>query len=117
MNANLNSRYANIHVVKDVDVLIPFKTLGNSDALAYTRSPGLLILLSPVMTFSFLLLAYFNVSNASKSLHGTTNSLIENMIIGVSEGFEKSLEINGVGYKFNVQGNKLNITAGFSHPV
>ena len=39
----------------------PFKTLGNSDALAYTRSPGLLILLSPVMTFSFLLLAYFNV--------------------------------------------------------
>ncbi len=58
-----------------------------------------------------------NESNASKSLHGTTNSLIENMIIGVSEGFEKSLEINGVGYKFNVQGNKLNITAGFSHPV
>lgn len=58
-----------------------------------------------------------NESNNSKSLHGTTNSLIENMIIGVSKGFEKSLEINGVGYRFNVQGNKLNITAGFSHPV
>ena len=36
---------------------------------------------------------------------------------GVSKGFEKGLEINGVGYKFNVSGNKLNITAGFSHPV
>ncbi len=58
-----------------------------------------------------------NETNASKSLHGTTNSLIENMMIGVSEGFEKGLEINGVGYRFNVNGNKVNITAGFSHPV
>ena len=39
------------------------------------------------------------------------------MLEGVSKGFEKGLEINGVGYKFNVSGNKLNITAGFSHPV
>ncbi len=58
-----------------------------------------------------------NETNAAKSLHGTTNSLIENMLEGVSKGFEKGLEINGVGYKFNVSGNKLNITAGFSHPV
>lgn len=58
-----------------------------------------------------------NETKQAKSLHGTTNSLIENMIIGVSEGYSKSLEINGVGYRFNVQGNKLNITAGFSHPV
>ena len=53
----------------------------------------------------------------AKSLHGTTNSIISNMLIGVSEGYQKGLEINGVGYRFNVQGNKLNITAGFSHPV
>jgi len=39
------------------------------------------------------------------------------MLIGVSEGYKKGLEINGVGYRFNVQGNKINITAGFSHPV
>ena len=58
-----------------------------------------------------------NETNTAKSLHGTTNSLIENMLIGVSEGYKKGLEINGVGYRFNVQGNKLNITAGFSHPV
>ena len=52
-----------------------------------------------------------------KSLHGTTNALIKNMIIGVSEGFKRELEIVGVGYRFNVQGNKINVNAGFSHPV
>ena len=58
-----------------------------------------------------------NETKQAKSLHGTTNSIIENMLIGVSEGYKKGLEINGVGYRFNVQGNKINITAGFSHPV
>lgn len=58
-----------------------------------------------------------NETKNAKSLHGTTNSLIENMLIGTSAGFEKALEINGVGYRFNVNGNKLTITAGFSHPV
>jgi large subunit ribosomal protein L6 len=52
-----------------------------------------------------------------KSLHGTTNALIKNMIIGVSEGYKKELEIVGVGYRFNVQGQKINVSAGFSHPV
>lgn len=52
-----------------------------------------------------------------KQLHGTTNSLIKSMIIGVTEGYEKGLEIIGVGYRFNVTGNKININAGFSHPV
>lgn len=58
-----------------------------------------------------------NETKTAKSLHGTTNSLIENMLEGVSTGFEKGLEINGVGYRFNVSGNKLTVTAGFSHPV
>jgi large subunit ribosomal protein L6 len=48
---------------------------------------------------------------------GTMNSLISNMIIGVSEGFSKGLEAVGVGYRFQVSGNKINISAGFSHPV
>ena len=52
-----------------------------------------------------------------KSLHGTTNALISNMITGVSAGYKKELEIVGVGYRFNVQGNKVNVNAGFSHPV
>lgn len=51
------------------------------------------------------------------AMHGTTNANIRNMIIGVTDGYKKALEIVGVGYKFNVQGNKLTINAGYSHPV
>jgi len=53
----------------------------------------------------------------AKAMHGTMNALIHNMIIGVTKGYEKGLEIIGVGYRFNVQGNKLTISAGYSHPV
>lgn len=52
-----------------------------------------------------------------KANHGTMNALITNMIKGVTEGFQKVLEIVGVGYRFNVQGKKLVINAGYSHPV
>ncbi len=53
----------------------------------------------------------------AKAMHGTMNSIINNMIIGVTKGYEKGLEIVGVGYRFNVQGSKLTINAGYSHPV
>ena len=53
----------------------------------------------------------------AKAMHGTMNALINNMIIGVTKGYEKGLEIIGVGYRFNVQGKKLVISAGYSHPV
>ncbi len=56
-------------------------------------------------------------NEAAKALHGTMNSLISNMIVGVTKGYEKALEIIGVGYRFNVQGKKLVINAGYSHPV
>lgn len=56
-------------------------------------------------------------TKVSKQLHGTTNSVINNMMIGVSEGYKRELEINGVGYRFQVSGNKLSIYAGYSHPV
>ena len=52
-----------------------------------------------------------------KSLHGLTRSLIANMITGVSEGYEKKLEINGVGYRAQKQGKKLILSLGYSHPV
>lgn len=52
-----------------------------------------------------------------RSLHGTTRSNIANMVEGVSKGFEKSLEIIGVGYRVQKQGNKVVINAGYSHPV
>ena len=58
-----------------------------------------------------------NDNKATKQLHGTTNSLINNMIIGVTEGYSKGLEAVGVGYRFNVNGKKVAISAGFSHPM
>lgn len=58
-----------------------------------------------------------NDTKVSKQLHGTTNALVKNMIVGVTEGYTKGLEAVGVGYRFQVQGNKINISAGFSHPV
>jgi len=54
---------------------------------------------------------------SAKANHGTMNSLITNMIKGVTEGYNKGLEIVGVGYNFKVSGNKLTIKAGYSHPV
>lgn len=53
----------------------------------------------------------------SKALHGTVNALVANMLEGVSAGYEKGLEIVGVGYRFNVQGKQLVVNAGYSHPV
>ena len=52
-----------------------------------------------------------------KSLHGLTRTLIHNMVIGVTEGYEKKLEINGVGYRAAKQGKKLVLNLGYSHPV
>lgn len=54
---------------------------------------------------------------AHRELHGTTRSLIGNMVEGVSKGFEKSLEIQGVGYRAQKQGDKVIVNAGYSHPV
>ena len=52
-----------------------------------------------------------------RALHGLTRTLINNMVIGVTAGYVKKLEINGVGYRVAMQGKSLNITLGYSHPV
>ena len=52
-----------------------------------------------------------------KSLHGLTRTLINNMVVGVTEGYEKVLEVNGVGYRAAKSGNKLTLNLGYSHPV
>lgn len=52
-----------------------------------------------------------------KSLHGLTRTLIHNMVVGVTDGYEKKLEVNGVGYRAQKQGNKLVLALGYSHPV
>lgn len=56
-------------------------------------------------------------SKEHKSLHGLTRALIANMVTGVNSGFEKALEINGVGYRAEKKGNKLVMNLGYSHPV
>ena len=56
-------------------------------------------------------------SEKDGNLHGLTRTLINNMVIGVTQGFEKALEINGIGYKAQKQGNILILTLGYSHPV
>ena len=52
-----------------------------------------------------------------KSLHGLTRTLIHNMVVGVTEGYKKELEVNGVGYRAQKQGKKLVLSLGYSHPV
>ena len=52
-----------------------------------------------------------------KSLHGLTRTLINNMVVGVTQGYEKVLEVNGVGYRAAKSGNKLTLNLGYSHPV
>ncbi|MBO8169403.1 MAG: 50S ribosomal protein L6 [Thermoanaerobacteraceae bacterium] len=52
-----------------------------------------------------------------RALHGLTRALLNNMVVGVTKGFEKALELNGVGYRANMQGKKLVLNVGYSHPV
>ncbi len=58
-----------------------------------------------------------NDAKETRALHGLTRTLINNMIVGVTEGYKKVLEINGVGFKAQKQGKKLTLSLGFSHPV
>ncbi|MDE6660796.1 MAG: 50S ribosomal protein L6 [Anaeroplasmataceae bacterium] len=58
-----------------------------------------------------------NDTKTMKMMHGTTRALLHNMVVGVSDGFKKVLEISGVGYRAQLQGNKVVVSAGYSHPV
>ena len=57
------------------------------------------------------------IKGSVKALHGLSRALVNNMVQGVSQGFTKNLEIEGVGFKAAVQGSKLNLSLGFSHPI
>ena len=56
-------------------------------------------------------------SKFSTAVAGTTRALLANMVVGVTDGFERKLELSGIGYRAQAQGGKLNLTLGFSHPV
>ncbi|AVM41959.1 50S ribosomal protein L6 [Fastidiosipila sanguinis] len=58
-----------------------------------------------------------NDENTSKALHGLYRSLIHNMVVGLTEGYKKTLDINGIGFRANLSGKKLELQIGYSHPV
>lgn len=58
-----------------------------------------------------------NDEKHTKQLHGTTRALLHNMVVGVSEGFQKELELVGIGFRAAAKGNKLTLNVGYSHPV
>ncbi len=74
-------------------------------------------LVSVVVEDGVVLTKQIKPSKYANVMQGTTNSLISNMITGVSKGYDKGLEAVGVGYRFQVSGNKITINAGYSHPV
>ena len=87
---------------------------GAKGALSFDVHPGVTVNQEEgALTFAV------NESNGTgnTALAGTTRAMINNMVTGVSQGFEKKLELVGVGYRAQVQGNKLNLSLGFSHPV
>ena len=77
--------------------------------------------LEPSMTIrqegAELLVSRPNDEKENRALHGLTRALLHNMVVGVTEGYKKSLEINGVDYRAAKEGNKLILTIGYSHPV
>lgn len=86
---------------------------GPKGELTYTKSP----VIEVKEVEGKLTTSRPNDSKVNKQLHGTTNALINNMLTGVTDGFKKELECLGVGYRFQVSGNKITINAGYSNPV
>ena len=72
---------------------------------------------NPKLDGQKIVLTRIDESKESKSLHGLYKVLLQNAVTGVSAGFTKSLEMHGVGYRANVQGKKLELALGFSHPI
>lgn len=82
-----------------------------------TLSRSIMSLVNLSITDTKLEVTRSNDDTASRSAHGLTRTLINNMVIGVTKGFQRDLEINGVGYRAEVKGKELVLSLGYSHPV
>lgn len=105
-----------INLPKDVDVRINGNEIalkGPKGELRWHFSPDLKVAVED----RNLVIDRESNTKQLKTLHGTTRSIIANMVVGVSEGYEKVLEITGIGYRVQVQGKKLVLTLGYSHPI
>lgn len=112
------SRIANypVSIPAGVEINIGSGTInvkGAKGALAHTISNAVQV----TQEDSLLKFAALEGKPNSNALAGTTRALVNNMVTGVSEGFEKKLQLVGVGYRAQAQGKVLNLTLGFSHPV
>ncbi|ENY68851.1 50S ribosomal protein L6 [Metamycoplasma auris 15026] len=86
---------------------------GQLGQLEYTFSP----LITVIIENNEIKTLRANEDKTTKQLHGTTNAIISNMLIGVSSGYKKEIEIKGVGYKATLKGNEIEVIAGYSHNV
>jgi large subunit ribosomal protein L6 len=105
-----------VPVPKGVDVTLDgslIKVKGPKGALEWKCHP----LVSVTREGDELLFAPAKVDRQATALAGTTRALVANMVHGVSTGYERKLELQGVGYRAQVQGSSVNLTLGFSHPV
>ncbi|KKB27060.1 LSU ribosomal protein L6p (L9e) [Mycoplasmopsis meleagridis] len=114
--SRVGNRILNIPANVSVDLTKETNTLtvkGNLGQLVQTFSKLITIKIENNQIFTIRA----NEEKHTKQLHGTTNALISNMLIGTSKGFKKELVIKGVGYKATLKGNILEIAAGYSHLV
>ena len=109
-----------IIIPKEVEVEVANNQVlvkGPKGKLSFSYHYDVQVLLSDNDGEKILTVERRNSSKQARALWGTTRALIQNMIQGVTEGFVKVLELHGVGYKMALQGNKLVLNLGFSHPV
>lgn len=102
---------AGVTVTREADGTIVVK--GSKGELKFKPHPAITVTISD----SEMAVTRDNEDRLKKSLHGLTRTLLQNMITGVTKGFTKVLEINGVGYRGQVAGTKLVLNLGYSHPI
>lgn len=112
------SRIGNKPVVIPAGVTIDLKdntvtVKGPKGELSYTFNPAITL----TQNEGEVVFARPDDSKENKTIHGTTRAIFNNMVIGVTEGFQKELDLIGVGYRAQLQGNKLVLNVGYSHPV
>ena len=106
-----------ITVPSGVDVVIDGRTVtvrGPKGTLSHTVPEPITVQWAPDGT---LLVERPDDERRSKSLHGLSRTLVNNMVVGVSQGYEKRMEIHGVGYRVALKGSDLEFSLGYSHPV
>ena len=112
------SRIGNAHIVLPAGVTVEIKdnvitVKGPKGTLSQAYDP----IITPKLDGTTLTFTRANELSTTKAKHGLYRALTANMVKGVTEGFQKNLIVNGVGWKVNKQGNKLVMNVGFSHPV